>query len=94
MKKLTESELALKEDDDYLVLNGRHILRRVMNEARTELEKIHLAAQTKGEVVRVNTDPEALAALLLTAAKSELKPAPAKSVKAIDAKKELASVSD
>lgn len=86
MKKLTESELALKEDDDYLVLHGRHILRRVMNEARTELEKIHLAARTKGEVVRVAADPEALAALLLTAAKAELKPA--------SSKKELTSVSD
>lgn len=75
MKKLTESELALREDDEYLVLNGRHLLRRVMNEARTELEKIHLKAQTKGEVVRVTADPEALAALLLSAAKSELKPA-------------------
>ena len=74
MKKLTESQLALKEDDDYLVLNGKHLLRRVMNEARTELEKIHLEAQTRGEVIRVTANAEALAALLLTAAKSELKP--------------------
>lgn len=84
MKKLTESQLAYKEDSEYLTLNGRQILRRVMNEAQFELEKIHLAAQAKGEVVRVAADLDALAALLLTAAKSELKPT---------AKKELPSVS-
>ena len=46
-----------------------------MNEAQHELEKIHLEAQAKGEIARVTADPDALAALLLAAAKSELKPA-------------------
>jgi hypothetical protein len=90
VKKLTESQLSLKEDDDYLVLNGRHLLRRVLNEARTELERIHLEAQTRGEVIRVTADPEALAALLLSAAVLELTPV----LKPATKKKELAGVSN
>lgn len=74
MRQLTDSDLALREDDEFLVLQGRQILRRVLNIARYELEKIHLEAQTKGEVVRATGDQEVLKKLLLDAAKKELKP--------------------
>lgn len=75
MRQLTEFDLALKEDDEYLVLQGRQILRRVLNVARYELEQLHLKAQTKGEVVRATGDLAMLEKLLLDAAKKELKPA-------------------
>lgn len=74
MKQLTELELAHKEDDDRLVLEGRHILRRVMNIARYELEKLHKEAQAKGEIIRATGDPGALEKMLLSAAKRELTP--------------------
>lgn len=76
MRQLTEFDLALKEDDEYLILQGRHLLRRVLNVARTELEKLHLEAQARGEVIRATGDEELLAKMLLQAAKKELKPKP------------------
>ncbi len=86
MKKQTDPQLALKDDDEHLVLQGRQILRRVLNEARFQLEELHKSATTKGEIVRASADPELLAKLILDAAKKEL--APAKKVK------EIPSVSD
>lgn len=72
MRQLTDFDLALVEDDERLVLEGRQILRRVMNVARKELEDIHVEAQKKGEVVRVTVDAGAIQKLLLAAAKKEL----------------------
>lgn len=73
MRKLTDFDLALKEDDERLLLEGRQILRRVMNEARSELERLHLEAQKRGEIIRVTGSTEELEILVLAAAKKELK---------------------
>jgi len=72
VRKLTKFDLALKEDDERLILEGRQILRVILNDARYELEQQHLEAQKKGQIIQVTAERGAIETLLRDAARREL----------------------
>jgi hypothetical protein len=72
VRKLTKYDLALKDDDERLVLEGKQILRVILNDARHELERQHVDAQKKGQIIQVTAERGAIEKLLRDAAKREL----------------------
>jgi len=71
-KEATEAELVWRENRENITLQGRQILRRVLNKALVELDKQFLDALNKGEILEINPGQEELKALLLANAQKEL----------------------
>jgi hypothetical protein len=69
-----EFDFALKEDDERLVLAGKQLLRRALYDARMELQRRHLDAKNRGEIVTLIPDRAAVASLLLEGAQKALSP--------------------
>ena len=78
MSKLTghkhrdDVDLAWVEAREKLTLVGRQILRRVLNEALTELDVQFNAALQRGEVLELEASRAELEGLLLSAAQKQL----------------------
>jgi len=70
----TDIELAWLEDKERIELQGRQLLRRVLDKALTELDAQFTAALDQGEVLELDPGKDDLSALLLAAAKKELAP--------------------
>lgn len=71
---MDEFDFLLKEDDERLVLAARQLLRRALHEARVELQKQHLEAKNRGELVTLVPDRAAVSELLLDGAQKALSP--------------------
>ena len=71
----SEIELAWRENLDQIELQGRQLLRRVMEQAKRELDKQFTAALKRGEVLQLHAGQDDLRALMFAAAKRELGPA-------------------
>lgn len=65
-------QLAWMEAREKLNLVGRQVLRRVLNEALTELDVQFQAAIQRGEVLELEASREELQSLLLSAAQKQL----------------------
>jgi len=72
--ELTENELAWMENREAIVLQGRQILRRVMNVALLEMHNQFQAGLHRGEILDMTADKDALKSMLLRAAQRELSP--------------------
>lgn len=72
-RELTEAELAWRENRENITLQGRQILRRVLNAALVELDRQFLEALNNGEILEINPGQEELKELLLASAERELK---------------------
>jgi hypothetical protein len=71
-KELTEAELVWKENRENISLQGRQILRRVLNTALVELDKQFLEALNRGEILEINPGQNELKSLLFASALKEL----------------------
>jgi hypothetical protein len=71
-KELHEAELSWRENREQINLQGRQILRRVLNEALTELSEQFIAALENGEILEINPGQQELKALLLKHSQKEL----------------------
>jgi hypothetical protein len=70
----TDIELAWVENKERIQLQGRQLLRRVLDKALTELDTQFTEALARGEVLELDPGKDDLRALLLAAAKKELAP--------------------
>ena len=73
-KKLEEAELAWRENREIINLQGRQILRRVLDEALAELSNQFIEGLERGEILEVNPGQKELKALLLKHSQKELSP--------------------
>jgi len=71
-REITDVELAWRENRENITLQGRQLLRRVLNAALTQLDKQFIEALSRGEILEINPGQEELKALLLANAQSEL----------------------
>ena len=71
-KEISDIELAWRENRENITLQGRQILRRVLNKALLELDKQFLEALNRGEILEINPGQEELKALLFASAQKEL----------------------
>ena len=72
--KKDEVTLAWLDNREKIQLQGRQLLRRVLNEALTELDKQFNEALENGDVLELDASKEELKALLLATAQRELAP--------------------
>jgi hypothetical protein len=70
----TDIELAWVENKERIELQGKQLLRRVLDKALTELDTQFTAALDRGEVLELDPGKDDLRALLLAAARKELAP--------------------
>lgn len=71
-KELTEVELAWRDNRENITLQGKQILRRVLNQALLELDRQFIEALNRGEILEINPGKDELRALLLASATKEL----------------------
>jgi DNA-binding MarR family transcriptional regulator len=71
-KQISEAELAWRENRENITLQGRQLLRRVLNEALAELDKQFLEGLERGEILEINPGQKELRQLLFDKAKKEL----------------------
>lgn len=71
-KELSEAELAWRDNRENINLQGRQLLRRVLNKALTELDKQFLDGLERGEILEINPTKNELKELLLSSAQKEL----------------------
>lgn len=71
-KEISEVELAWRENRELITLQGRQLLRRVLNAALVELDTQFLEALNRGEIIQIAPGQEELKSLLLASAKKEL----------------------
>ena len=71
-KQISEAELAWRENRENITLQGRQLLRRVLNEALAELDKQFLEGLERGEILEINPGQKELKELLFDKAKKEL----------------------
>jgi len=71
-KEISDVELAWRDNRENITLQGRQLLRRVLNKALIELDKQFLDALNRGEILEINPGKEELKALLLSSATKEL----------------------
>lgn len=71
-KKIDETDLAWRENREKVTLQGRQLLRRVLNEALDELDAQFQAALKRGEILELDPTKEELKSLLLDHAQKEL----------------------
>jgi len=72
-REISEVELVWRENRENINLQGRQILRRVLNTALAELDKQFLEALERGEILEINPGQEELKELLFRSAQAELK---------------------
>jgi len=70
----SDIELAWVDGKELIELQGRQLLRRVLDKALAELDTQFTAALDRGEVLELDRGKDDLRALLLAAAKKELAP--------------------
>lgn len=73
-REVSEAELAWRDNRENITLQGRQLLRRVLNKALTELDRQFLDALERGEIIEINPGKDELAELLLKYAQRELNP--------------------
>lgn len=71
-KGIEEAELAWRENRENITLQGRQILRRVLNEALQELDRQFMEALNRGEILEINPGQQELRQLLFESAQKEL----------------------
>jgi len=71
-REISEVELVWRENRENINLQGRQILRRVLNTALAELDKQFLEALERGEILEINPGQEELKELLFKSAQAEL----------------------
>lgn len=69
---MSEAELAWRDNRENINLQGRQLLRRVLNKALTELDRQFLAGLERGEILEINPTKNELKELLLSSAQKEL----------------------
>ncbi len=71
-REISEVDLAWRENRENITLQGRQILRRVLNEALAELDRQFVEALERGEVLEINPGQDELRELLFRSAQKEL----------------------
>ena len=71
-KQISDAELAWRENRENITLQGRQLLRRVLNEALAELDRQFLDGLERGEILEINPGQKELKQLLLGTAQKEL----------------------
>jgi len=71
-RELSDVELSWRENRENINLQARQILRRVLNDALTELDKQFTEALERGEILEINPGQEQLRELLFQSAQKEL----------------------
>jgi hypothetical protein len=71
-RELSEAELVWRENRENINLQGRQLLRRVLNAALVELDLQFREALNNGEILEINPTKEELQQLLLASAEREL----------------------
>ena len=79
--KKDDVTLAWMDNRDKIALQGRQILRRMLNEALYELDTQFKAALGRGEVLQLDMEKAELRALLLATAQRSLAPPAPKALK-------------
>ena len=71
-RELSEAELVWRENRENVTLQGRQLLRRVLNQALLELDRQFQDALNRGELIEISPGQEELKELLLVSAEREL----------------------
>lgn len=71
-RQISEADLAWRENRENVNLQGRQILRRVLNIALAELDRQFIEALERGEILEINPGQEELKELLFRSAQKEL----------------------
>lgn len=71
-REISEVELVWRENRENINLQGRQILRRVLNDALTELDRQFTEALERGEILEINPGHQELKELLFKSAQKEL----------------------
>jgi hypothetical protein len=71
-KHLSEIEIVWRENRENVSLQGRQILRRILNEALAELDEQFQAGLDRGEILEINPGQKELKELLFKSAQKEL----------------------
>ncbi len=71
-KEISEAELSWRENRENITLQGRQLLRRLLNNALTELDKQFVDALNRGEILEINPGQKELKELLFKSAQKEL----------------------
>jgi len=71
-RELSEAELAWRDNREQITLQGKQILRRVLNKALAELDRQFLEGLDRGEILEINPTKEELKELLFQSAQKEL----------------------
>lgn len=71
-KSKSDIELTWVENREQLTLQGRQLLRRVMDKALVELDKEFISALNRGEVLSLSQGTEDLKKFMLSVAQKEL----------------------
>lgn len=71
-KQVSQAELAWRDNRENITLQARQILRRVLNQALSELDKQFMEGLERGEILEINPGKEELKSLLLQNAQLEL----------------------
>ena len=71
-RELSEAELSWRDNRELITLQGKQILRRVLNKALAELDKQFIEGLDRGEILEIHPGQEELKELLLKSAQLEL----------------------
>ena len=71
-RELSDIELSWRENRENINLQARQILRRVLNDALTELDRQFTEALERGEILEINPGQQELRELLFKSAQAEL----------------------
>lgn len=71
-RELSEAELVWRENRENINLQGRQLLRRVLNAALVELDEQFRDALNRGEILEITPTKTELQQLLLASAEREL----------------------
>ncbi len=71
-REISEVDLAWRENRENVTLQGRQILRRVLNAALAELDAQFVEALERGEILEINPGQDELRELLFRSAQKEL----------------------
>ncbi len=71
-REINEAELTWRENRENISLQGRQILRRLLNTALVELDKQFMEALERGEILEINPGQQELKDLLFESAQKEL----------------------
>lgn len=71
-RELSEAEIVWRENRENINLQGRQLLRRVLNSALVELDEQFREALNRGEILEITPTKTELQQLLLASAEREL----------------------